>query len=36
MILILTDMPDDTIGFEAIGHVTADDYRDVIAPALER
>jgi hypothetical protein len=36
MILILSDMPDGTIGFEAIGHVTADDYRDVIAPALER
>jgi len=36
MILILSDMPDGTIGFEAIGQVTADDYRDVIAPALER
>jgi len=36
MILILSDMPDGTIGFEAIGTVTADDYRDVIAPALER
>ena len=36
MILILSDMPEGTIGFEAIGTVTADDYRDVIAPALER
>jgi len=36
MILILSDMPDGMIGFEAIGQVTADDYRDVIAPALER
>ena len=36
MILILSDMPDGMIGFEAIGQVTADDYRDVIASALER
>jgi len=36
MILILSDMPEGTIGFEAIGTVTADDYRDVIAPTLER
>lgn len=36
MILIRSDMPVGTIGFEAIGELTADDYRDVIAPALER
>lgn len=36
MILILSDMPEGTIGFEAIGTVTADDYRGVIAPTLER
>jgi hypothetical protein len=36
MILIRTDMPAGTIGFEAVGELTADDYRDVIAPALER
>lgn len=36
MILIRSDMPAGTIGFEAIGELTADDYRDVIAPALER
>jgi hypothetical protein len=36
MIMILSDMPDGTIGFEALDEVTADDYTDVIAPALER
>lgn len=36
MILIRSDMPPGTIGFEAIGELTADDYRDVIAPALDR
>jgi hypothetical protein len=36
MILILSDMPEGTIGFEAVDEVTTDDYTDVIAPALER
>lgn len=36
MILIRSGMPAGTIGFEAIGELTADDYRDVIGPALER
>jgi hypothetical protein len=36
MILILSGMPEGTIGFEAVGQVIADDYRDVIAPTLER
>ncbi|MFN8146098.1 MAG: STAS/SEC14 domain-containing protein [Candidatus Nanopelagicales bacterium] len=36
MILIRSDMPPGTIGFEAVGELTADDYRDVIVPALER
>lgn len=36
MMLIRSNMPDGTIGFEAIGELTADDYREVIAPALER
>ena len=36
MILIRSTMPTGTIGFEAIGELSADDYRDVIAPALDR
>jgi hypothetical protein len=36
MIMILSDMPDATIGFEALDEVTTDDYSLVIAPALER
>ena len=36
MIMILSDMPDATIGFEALDDVTAEDYTLVIAPALER
>ena len=36
MILILPDMPDGTLGLEALGQVTSDDFSDVIAPALER
>jgi len=30
MIERIADMPDGTLGFEAIGEVTADDYRDVM------
>lgn len=36
MILIRSEMPPGTIGFEVIGELTADDYRDVIDPALQR
>lgn len=36
MIMILSDMPAGTIGFEALDEVTTDDYILVIAPALER
>jgi hypothetical protein len=36
VILIRSDMPEGALGLEALGQVTADDYRDVIAPALER
>jgi hypothetical protein len=35
MIRVLDDLPDGVIGFEAGGEVTADDYRDVMTPALE-
>jgi len=34
MIKQLDGMPDGVIGFEAGGQVTADDYRDVMTPAL--
>jgi stage II sporulation SpoAA-like protein len=34
MIKVLDHMPDGVIGLEASGHVTADDYRDVMTPAL--
>jgi hypothetical protein len=32
----LTDLPAGVIGFEATGKLQAEDYRDVILPALER
>jgi hypothetical protein len=32
----LTDMPAGVIGFEATGKLQAEDYRDVVLPALER
>jgi SpoIIAA-like len=35
MIEALSDMPPGTIGFRATGHLTRDDYRDVLEPALE-
>lgn len=34
MIEMLRDLPDDVIGFEAIGEVTAEDYRTVMIPAV--
>ncbi|MDH3754874.1 MAG: STAS/SEC14 domain-containing protein [Acidimicrobiia bacterium] len=33
---LLDDLPDNVIGFEAIGEVDDDDYEDVILPAVER
>jgi len=36
MIKELSDMPAGVIGFEASGRLRAEDYRDVILPALER
>jgi hypothetical protein len=35
MIEQLTDLPDGVIGFEAVGEVHADDYRDVLIPAVD-
>jgi SpoIIAA-like len=32
----LTDLPSGVIGFEATGKLHAEDYRDVLLPALER
>ena len=34
MIQRIADMPEGTIGIEAIGEVTADDYETVLAPAV--
>ena len=36
MIKELSDLPSGVIGFEVAGTVKAEDYRDVILPALER
>jgi hypothetical protein len=36
MIKELTDMPAGVIGFEVTGKIQAEDYRDVVLPALER
>ena len=36
MVELLSDLPENVVGVEATGHVEADDYREVIAPALER
>jgi SpoIIAA-like len=36
MIKELSDMPAGVIGFEASGRLHAEDYRDVVLPALER
>ena len=35
MIKVIEDMPVGTIGLEASGKVTDDDYRDVLVPAVE-
>ena len=36
MIQELSDLPEGVIGFEASGKIRAEDYRDVVLPALER
>jgi hypothetical protein len=36
MITELTDLPAGVIGFEASGKLRAEDYRDVLLPAIER
>jgi hypothetical protein len=36
MIELLTDMPPGVIGFEASGKLHAEDYRDVLLPAIEQ
>ena len=36
MITALTDLPAGVIGFEATGKLRAEDYRDVLLPAVER
>jgi hypothetical protein len=36
MIKELSDMPAGIIGFEVTGKIQAEDYRDVVLPALER
>ncbi|MEM9730045.1 MAG: STAS/SEC14 domain-containing protein [Myxococcota bacterium] len=35
MIEIIQDLPDRVLGIKATGHVTADDYQQVLVPALE-
>jgi hypothetical protein len=34
MIKLLTDLPEGIIGIEAVGHVEADDYANVVEPAV--
>ena len=36
MISELTDLPNGVIGFEAAGKLPAEEYRDVLLPAIER
>jgi len=36
MMKALSDLPAGVIGFEASGRIRAEDYRDVVLPALER
>ena len=31
----LTDLPDGVIGFEAVGEIEADDYKDLLIPAVK-
>ena len=34
MIRLIEDMPEGTVGIEAIGKITEDDYKNVMIPAL--
>lgn len=34
MIQLLTDLPEGIVGIEAVGHVEADDYANVVEPAV--
>jgi hypothetical protein len=36
MISALNGLPEGVIGFEASGKIAAEDYRDVVVPALEQ
>jgi SpoIIAA-like len=36
MITILADLPSNVVGFAAVGEVSADDYRDVLEPAVAK
>jgi hypothetical protein len=36
MINVLADLPSNVVGFEAVGHISADDYRDVLEPAIAK
>ena len=36
MLKELSDLPTGVIGFEVAGEIKAEDYRDVVLPALER
>ncbi len=31
----IADLPDGVVGYEAVGEITADDYRNTLVPALE-
>ena len=35
MIEVIPDLPEGVVGVEAVGEVTADDYRNVLIPAAE-
>jgi hypothetical protein len=35
MIELMTDLPDNVVGFTASGEVSGDDYEDVLIPAME-
>jgi hypothetical protein len=35
MIRLIDNMPPGTLGLEAVGKVTADDYREVLRPAVQ-
>jgi hypothetical protein len=35
MIRVMDGLPDDVVGFEAVGKVTEEDYEQILAPAVE-